>query len=269
MRYLFGDFALDTDAYSLSRAGRAQRVRPKVFELLRFLIERRGRIVTKQDLLDALWGAQHVNEAVVPWSVNHARRALGQRGHQKEPIETVYGRGYRWRTTVEVLREPDRRAEPASPTHGDEAAREPIGLPFVGRAESMADLRERLLRAQAGVGGLCLLVGEPGIGKTRCMDEFALSARDLGFSAWTGRASEDRWAPPFWPWIQVLRGAVNERGMRSDAGPLLTRLSTVGNESERDASRDTQPQSARFLLTDAIAHFLLQASRRKPLLVLL
>jgi DNA-binding winged helix-turn-helix (wHTH) protein len=103
MRYRFGDLQLDTKAYTLIRDGKAQHLRPKVFDLLRYLIERRDRIVTQGELLDALWGVDHVNESVVAWTISHARRALGQKGHEKAPIETLYRRGYRWHAEVEVV----------------------------------------------------------------------------------------------------------------------------------------------------------------------
>jgi DNA-binding winged helix-turn-helix (wHTH) protein len=268
MRYRFGEFELDTDAYTLARAGRPLHLRPKVFDLVRLLIERRGRIVTKQELLDALWDAEHVNEAVIPWSISHARRAIGQEGNEKQPIETLYRRGYRWCGEVEVV-DPGAGPDPAGIQGSTAPVREASRLPFVGRVELMDSLRQRLLQAKAGRGGLCLLVGEPGIGKTRCMDELALSASSLTFSAGSGRAAEDRWAPPLWPWAQVLRAAGAERGARDRVGPLLAQLSAIGESDARAAGDDAEPRPASFMLADAIARFLFQASRRRPLLVLL
>jgi DNA-binding winged helix-turn-helix (wHTH) protein/tetratricopeptide (TPR) repeat protein len=269
MRYRFGDFELDTDAFTLARAGRALHLRPKVFDVVRFLIERRGRVVTKQELIDALWGEEHVNEAVVPWTMSHARRALGQDGYDKQPIETIYRRGYCWNAEVEMIdAAPVEQARPDGAAGPGNASADL--LPFVGRVELMDSLRARLTHAKAGRGGLCLLVGEPGIGKTRCMDELAASARDLGFSAWSGRAAEDRWAPPLWPWIQVLRAAAAERGARDGIGPLLARLRAAGVRSAAgEASAGAEPQPGRFMLIDSIARTLLHASRRRPLLVLL
>ena len=78
VRYRFGEFELDGDAYTLLRGGRELALQPKVFDLLRLLVERRGRVVTKAELLDALWSGEHVNEGAVPWTIFHARRALGQ-----------------------------------------------------------------------------------------------------------------------------------------------------------------------------------------------
>jgi DNA-binding winged helix-turn-helix (wHTH) protein len=266
MQYRFGEFELDTEAYTLTRSGLPLHLRPKVFDLLRFLIERRERMVTKQELLDALWEAEHVSEGVLPWAVSHARRALGQKSRAKAPIETLYSRGYRWRAAVEVV---DQRPGPAAPSRVPaEPKRE--ALPFVGRSELMASLRDRLAVAQAGRGGLCLLVGEPGIGKTRCMDELVSSAAGLGFSVWSGRATQDPWARPLWPWTQVLRNAAHERGPRDRAAQLLAQLGSAGAaRSEHDATQAAALQRERFVMLDDVSRFLLQASQRKPLLVLL
>ena len=103
MLYRFGDCELDGAAYTLTRSGVALSLQPKVFDLLRYLLERRGQVVTKAELLEAFWTGEHVSEGAVPWTVFHARRALGQERGAKLPIETVPGRGYRLIADVEVV----------------------------------------------------------------------------------------------------------------------------------------------------------------------
>jgi DNA-binding winged helix-turn-helix (wHTH) protein len=132
VRYRFGEFELDTERYAVVRAGKKLAVRPKVFDILRYLLERPERLVTKQELLDALWAGQHVSEASVPWTIGHARRLIGQRSSDKSPIETVHGRGYRWRAPVEVdAGKPFEAGAPAAVA------------PFVGREALMAALQGR------------------------------------------------------------------------------------------------------------------------------
>lgn len=104
VRYRFGEFELDLDLYAVRRAGRAVRVIPKVFDMLHLLVAQHGRVLTKQELLATLWADRQVGEGTIPWTINQARRALGQRRGDKRPIETVYGRGYRFVGQVEVLR---------------------------------------------------------------------------------------------------------------------------------------------------------------------
>ena len=108
IRYRFEEFELDLAAFTLERAGQKLPLTPKVFDLLRHLIEQRGRVVTKNELLNTLWADTAVTEGTIPWAISHVRTALGQRGRDKRPIETVYGRGYRFVSEVEVLRgQPD------------------------------------------------------------------------------------------------------------------------------------------------------------------
>src|SRR5690348_3414004 len=103
MRYRFGAFELDPAAYTLCRDGREVEMRPKMFDLLRYLIEHRDRVMSKEDLLAALWPNEHVGDAAVAWTVSHLRNALGQGSSQKQPIETIRGRGYRFRSELEVI----------------------------------------------------------------------------------------------------------------------------------------------------------------------
>jgi len=93
VRYTFVGYELDTDAYKLSHGSQELRLQPQVFDVLRYLVEHRERVVSKDELLGALWPDAHVNEAAVTWSISHARRALGQTRGDKLPIETVHGRG--------------------------------------------------------------------------------------------------------------------------------------------------------------------------------
>ncbi len=80
--------------------------------------------------------------------------------------------------------------------------------PFVGREREMAELSMALDSALDGRGGLVMLSGEPGIGKTRLTDELAASAEDRGALVLRGACYEGAGAPPYWPWMQVLRECI-------------------------------------------------------------
>jgi tetratricopeptide (TPR) repeat protein len=75
---------------------------------------------------------------------------------------------------------------------------------FVGRAAELAELRAALDDAAAGRGRLFLISGEPGIGKTRLVDEFAVSATGIGARALRGRCGQRESIPDYWPWIQAI-----------------------------------------------------------------
>ncbi|HWN38637.1 MAG TPA: winged helix-turn-helix domain-containing protein [Gammaproteobacteria bacterium] len=100
-RYLFGEFTLDLERGALLRAGAHVDLRPKAFEVLRLLVERHGRLVTKQDLLDAVWGRVVVTEGSVAKCLIEIRRAIGD-GAQKS-IKTVPRRGYIFDEPVTVV----------------------------------------------------------------------------------------------------------------------------------------------------------------------
>ena len=76
---------------------------------------------------------------------------------------------------------------------------------FVGRGPELATLAVGIDGAIAGRGGMVLLAGEPGIGKTRLAEELADLARARGVRALWGRCYEGEGAPAFWPWVEILR----------------------------------------------------------------
>jgi DNA-binding winged helix-turn-helix (wHTH) protein/predicted ATPase len=88
------DYTLDTHRYELCRAGIPLKLQPKVFDLLAYLIQHRGRVVTRQELFNALWPEQFVSEDALERIVVLARRAVGDSGRTQRVIKTVRGRGY-------------------------------------------------------------------------------------------------------------------------------------------------------------------------------
>ena len=79
------------------------------------------------------------------------------------------------------------------------------GGAFVGRQQEMGKLTAVLKDALSGQGQLLLLVGEPGIGKTRTAQELAGHAETRGAQVLWGWCYEEEGAPPFWPWVQPIR----------------------------------------------------------------
>src|SRR5512142_777175 len=130
---------------------------------------------------------------------------------------------------------------------------------FVGRDRELTDLAS-LLDASASVrGSLILLTGEPGIGKTRLLRELAELAREREFSVVTGRCWEERGAPPYWPWIQVLRSLGGDLE-RLAAGPGGTRAGAAGG---------VMPEGERLRLFDEVGRFLGFVAAERPLLITL
>jgi DNA-binding winged helix-turn-helix (wHTH) protein len=106
MRYVFGDCILDTQRYLLHQAGQPIRLRPKVFQVLVYLLSQRERVVTKQELRAQVWPGQAISAATVESTLAAGRRALGDRGRTPRYIHTLHGYGYRFVAPVEECPEP-------------------------------------------------------------------------------------------------------------------------------------------------------------------
>jgi TolB-like protein len=100
VRYLFEDCALDTDRRELHRGGKAVAVAPQVFDLLDFLIRNRERVVSKDDLIAAIWEGRAVSEAALTTRLNVARSAIGDSGDEQRLIKTLPRKGIRFIGTV-------------------------------------------------------------------------------------------------------------------------------------------------------------------------
>jgi eukaryotic-like serine/threonine-protein kinase len=148
---------------------------------------------------------------------------------------------------------------------------------FVGREKEMDELRAGLEDALSGRGRLLMLVGEPGIGKTRTSEEFATYARLRSVQVLWGRCYEGEGAPVYWPWVQVIRSYVHDRDAKelmSEMGPGAADIAQVVSEvRERlpglPAPPALEPEQARFRLFDSITTFLKNASKGQPVVLVL
>ena len=110
----FPPFRLDPVNEQLWRGRQLVALKPKTFAVLRYLLERPQRLVTKDDLLDALWAGVHVGEAVLKTHLREIRQALGDKAKAPRFIETVHRRGYRFIASGSPLA--GSRSEPAAPS---------------------------------------------------------------------------------------------------------------------------------------------------------
>ena len=112
MRVAFGEYQLDTETRVLQREGRRIPVQSKAFDLLAYLIARRERVVSSDELLDALWPGLHVTPAALSTAVQKARQAVGDDGEHQTVLHTEHGKGFRFIAEVTNLSEPE-TAQPA------------------------------------------------------------------------------------------------------------------------------------------------------------
>jgi len=100
MVYRFEDCELDPARFELRREGETIHVERQVFDVLAYLLAHRDRVVTKAELLDAVWGDRFVSDSALTSRLKTARRAIGDDGRDQRLISTVYGVGYRFVATV-------------------------------------------------------------------------------------------------------------------------------------------------------------------------
>ena len=148
---------------------------------------------------------------------------------------------------------------------------------FVGRERELERLRSGFDEAFAGRGSVVMLVGEPGIGKTRTVQELETYARLRGAQVFWGRANEAGGAPPYWPWVQVARAyrAQNaDEVRRREYGPYAAELQRIIPAlrdlfPELAELPESESEEARFRLFDAMSGFLHGVSERTPFVVVL
>jgi TolB-like protein len=96
MRFVFGDCVLDPDRRELPRGPAVIATGPQVFDLLLYLVENRQRVVSRDDLLDAVWDGRIVSESTLASHINAARKAIGDTGQEQRLIRTVARKGFRF-----------------------------------------------------------------------------------------------------------------------------------------------------------------------------
>ena len=117
--YAFGEYELDMRQHELRCAGEVRHIEPQVFDVLAFLLARHDRLVTKDELLDGVWGHRFVAPATLNSRIKFARQAVGDDGTAQRVIKTVHGRGFR--VMIEV-----QEREPVTPPPAADASEQRI-----------------------------------------------------------------------------------------------------------------------------------------------
>ena len=171
MIWIFDNYRLDTDNAALWRGDEQIELRPKTFDVLRYLVEHAGELVRKEDLLESVWQNSYVVEGVLTTSMSELRKVFGDTAKNQRFIATVYRRGYRFVASVDENESADdapqsdeRPAAAAGRAEGT-VYRFPLRRGFVGRERECARLVLQL--CEDARCRLLTLVGAGGIGKTR------------------------------------------------------------------------------------------------------
>jgi predicted ATPase/DNA-binding winged helix-turn-helix (wHTH) protein len=162
----FDDVVVDPAAMTVSVGGVHAHVEPQVFDVLVYLARHRDRVVTKNELLDNIWGDRFVSESALTSRIKDARRIVGDDGRSQRVIRTVHGRGYQF--VADVLE--------CESTAAQVTLRAPAGREaFVGRKQEIRALFDAVAAHQ-----LVTVVGPGGVGKTRLATELARIWEDDG-----------------------------------------------------------------------------------------
>jgi DNA-binding CsgD family transcriptional regulator len=159
----------------------------------------------------------------------------------------------------------------------------PPETPFVGRAAERKLLRERLTAARAGRGGVALIAGEAGIGKSTLARAAAAEAERAGARILWGHLFEGGWSPPFFPWTEALGGLAGMATPEQIAAILRAEDPTGASISglaklapalglelpQREPAELLEPEEERFRLYDGVARLLLALAAQQSLLIVL
>jgi DNA-binding winged helix-turn-helix (wHTH) protein/tetratricopeptide (TPR) repeat protein len=230
VRVQFDAFELDAANARLLREGKPLAVAPKPFALLCALVSQRGSLITKDALLDAVWGHRYVSESVLKTAVSDLRTALGDDARQPRYIETVSRHGYRFICPTSSARE----THPATKF-------DLMNSPLIGRNEALARLRGAFGLSTAGRRTIVWVAGDPGVGKTTLVDHFIEQLADV--SVGRGQCVEQYGhGEPYLPILDALgelcRTDANAADLLRAVAPFwLMQLPWLTAADEREALR--------------------------------
>ncbi len=227
---IFRSFRFDPTSERLWHGSHEVTLRPKTFAVLRYLLEHAGKLITKADLLDAVWPGIAVSDVVPTVCVQELRKMLGDPAGTPRIIETVPKRGYRFIAPLTTAQADEEKLE-AGPAFSLEPMLAPETLPanglaassLVGREAELEQLVERFNKILKYERQIIFLSGELGVGKTALVEAF-LTRLTVGQTA---RSQRDK--------VWIGRGqCIEHHGEGEDFLPLLDALRqlcrTPGNE---------------------------------------
>lgn len=262
----FDGFELDEANARLTRDGQKVAVAPTPFAVLCALVRRSGALLTKQALLDEVWGHRFISESVLKTAISEIRAVLCEDARKPRYIETVSRRGYRFiATATEIAATAITAGAPASDGRASPARS------FIGRADALSRLREAWDLACRGKPRLVWIAGDAGVGKTALIEHFVSQLGDVACAF--GQCIEQRGGGE--PHLAVLE-ALNDLSrrdrlvaplLREVAPTWLLRLPWLASAKERDAVRRELAGTGAERMLREIAIFFDRHAEHRPLLL--
>ena len=268
----FGPFQLDSKSRELRRDDRVISLRPKSFQLLTYMTEHPGRLLSKDELLDAGWGKAAVSDGVLKVCIWEIREALGDDPAEPRYVQTVHRAGYRF---IEAKRHGTTQGDSGVVFGGPVQYAKSGDVHIIGRDQEMAALRAAIDAALGGEASLVMLAGEPGIGKTRLAEEAGVYARQRGAHVLVGHCYEGEAASPYSPFVEAIREYVSTRpgdALKAEMGDGASVVAKLVPELRRripdlTPSPPANPNHERMRLFDSVASFLVNSSKANPILL--
>lgn len=223
---VFAPFRLDPANEQLWIGLEPVSLAPKAYAVLLFLVTHPGRLVTKDELLDAVWPETHVTEGVLKVAVAEIRKALNDVSRSPRFIETAHRRGYRFIAEIGS-------GEPAAPPR----------IRAVERERAIEHLEAWKKKAFEGERQVVFVTGETGIGKTTLVEAFVeLASSDPEVCIATGQCLEHfAEGEAYFPVLEALAGLCRQPGrerlieiLRQQAPTWLAQMPSLVNESDRE-----------------------------------
>jgi predicted ATPase/DNA-binding winged helix-turn-helix (wHTH) protein len=243
-RIIFDPFCLDLANEQLWKGSQAIKLRPKAFAVLDQLLGRPGQLVTKDDLLNAVWPGTFVSDAVLKVAVRQIREALGDDPKSPRFIETAHRRGYRFIGQIaEGGQRPAKDQQVGSETILSGALLSAAASPLrvVGRGKALSQLRGWLEKMLGGERQIIFVTGEAGIGKTALVDTFARSiASDHSIQVGRGQCLEQYGTgEAYLPVLEAVGRLCREQGrvvdvLRAHAPLWLLQMPALLSAPERE-----------------------------------
>lgn len=277
----FGPYLLDEVNQCLWRDDKAIPLRPKAYGVLRYLISHPGALVTKQQLLEAVWSDTFVGDSVLKDSIRQLREVLGDEAKSPQFIETAHRRGYRFiaRLTDATSKNPPSSINLSSRFSAYVAPNEELATnEMLGREDSLAQLHGWLKKALGGQRQTVFVTGETGIGKTTLVEAFLKDVTEsMGILIGRGQCLEQYGAAEaYLPVLEALSklardpvGEIVVDKLRQLAPSWLVQLPTLLHLGELESLREQTTHMTRERMLREMTETIEEISTAKPFVLLL
>jgi DNA-binding winged helix-turn-helix (wHTH) protein len=274
----FPPYRFDPRAGCLWRGDEPVALRPKAWELLRFLVERPGLLVTKEEIHAAVWGDAIVSDDTLTHTLAELRQALSDDARTPRFIETVHRRGFRFiaRTAEAQAEAPDASGLERP---GSMPMKEAEAAILVGREAELARLSTLFRHAAAGRRQVVFVEGEAGIGKSAIVEAFLGAARMapepilIGYGQCVEQYAERE---PYMPVLEALErlchGWAREQilsALRSVAPSWLARMPSLQRSGDADRLRRWHLDTTQHRMLREFATLAETVSTQQPLVLVL